>query len=234
MNIDDLKRAAAKCAVEHVRSGMLVGLGTGSTAKHAIDLIGEKLARGDLRDIQAVATSRASEARAKSLGIPIVPLRDRLNIAIDGMDELTPALDAIKGLGGALTREKIVESRTDLLILIADDSKKVDYLGEKAPLPVEVIPLAAKVVSQELERLGAEVVMRQVANDIPFMTDNHNYILDCRWRMEQGQTWQPHALAPIITAIPGVVEHGLFLGMAQVAYLATDAGVVECTPSEHW
>ena len=228
MSVDALKRAAAERAVAHVRSSMVVGLGTGSTAKHAIDVLGEKLARGELHDIQAVATSRASEAQARALGITIVPLQDRLHIAIDGMDELTPRLDAIKGLGGALTREKIVESRTDLLILIADDSKKVNYLGEKAPLPVEVIPLAAKVVSQELERLGAEVFMRQV-DGTPFITDNHNYILDCRW-----QEWQPHALAPLITGLPGVVEHGLFLGMAQVAYLATDTGVVECTPSEHW
>lgn len=229
MSIDALKRAAAQCAVEHVRSGMKVGLGTGSTAKHAIDLIAEALAAGDLHDIQAVATSSASEAQARSLGIPIIPLQGRLDIAIDGMDELTPALDAIKGLGGALTREKIVECRTDLLILIADDSKKVAQLGEKAPLPVEVIPLAAEVVAQELERLGADVQMRLDASSTPFVTDNHNYILDCRW-----QTWQPHALAPIITALPGVVEHGLFLGMAQVAYLATATGVVECIPSEHW
>jgi len=228
VSIDALKRAAAQKAIENVRSGMTVGLGTGSTAKHAINLLGEKLARGDLRDIQAVATSSASEAQARALGIPIVPLQGRLHLAIDGMDELTPQLDAIKGLGGALTREKIVESRTDLLILIADESKKVNHLGEKAPLPVEVIPLAANVVGQELERLGADVFMRQV-NSMPFVTDNHNYILDCRW-----QEWQPHALAPIITALPGVVEHGLFLGMAQVAYLATASGVLECIPSEHW
>jgi ribose 5-phosphate isomerase A len=229
MSIDALKRAAAARAVQHVRSGMVVGLGTGSTAKHAIDLIGARLAAGDLRDINAVATSRASETQAQSLGIPIVPLQGRLDIAIDGMDELTPRLDAIKGLGGALTREKIVESRTDLLILIADDSKKVNYLGEKAPLPVEVIPLAAEVVARELERLGAAVQLRMAERDEPFVTDNHNYILDCRW-----QEWQPHALAPIIACLAGVVEHGLFLGMAQVAYLATDTGVVECFPGEHW
>jgi ribose 5-phosphate isomerase A len=229
MSIDARKRAAAQSAVEHVRSGMTIGLGTGSTAKHAIDVIAEKVARGDLHDISAVATSRASEAQARALGISVVPLRGRLDIAIDGMDELSPALDAIKGLGGALTREKIVESRTDLLILIADDSKKVAQLGEKAPLPVEVIPLAAEVVAQELERLGADVVVIRQFEGSPFMTDNHNYILDCRW-----QQWQPHVLAPLITALPGVVEHGLFLGMAQVAYLATETGVVECTPSEHW
>ena len=157
MSIDARKRAAAQSAVAHVRSGMTIGLGTGSTAKHAIDIIGEQVARGDLRDINAVATSRASEARARALGIPIVPFQGRLDVAIDGIDELTPRLDAIKGLGGALTREKIVESRTDLLIFIADDSKKVAYLGEKAPLPVEVIPLAIEVVARELERLGAAV-----------------------------------------------------------------------------
>lgn len=229
MSIDARKRAAAQSAVAHVRSGMTIGLGTGSTAKHVIDIIGEQVARGDLRDINAVATSRASEARARALGIPIVPFQGRLDVAIDGIDELTPRLDAIKGLGGALTREKIVESRTDLLIFIADDSKKVAYLGEKAPLPVEVIPLAVEVVARELERLGAAVQVRTAEGDMPFVTDNHNYILDCRW-----QEWQPHALAPIIMALPGVVEHGLFLGMAQVAYLATDTGVIECIPSEGW
>ncbi|MEM6432174.1 MAG: ribose-5-phosphate isomerase RpiA [Deinococcota bacterium] len=228
MSIDDLKRAAAEKAAHHVQPGMKLGLGSGSTAKHAIDVIGERFQKGELAGIQAVATSNASDAQARALGIPMMPFEGGLDLAIDGMDELTPQLDAIKGLGGALTREKIVEARADLLILIADDSKKVTTLGEKSPLPIEVIPLAEAVVTRELEQLGATVSLR-THDDAPFITDNHNIILDCRW-----QTWQPHDLAPIITAIPGVVEHGLFLGMAKLAYLASEDSVIELEPREAW
>ncbi|MEM7735602.1 MAG: ribose-5-phosphate isomerase RpiA [Deinococcota bacterium] len=228
MKTDDLKRAAAEKAARHVQPGMRLGLGSGSTAKHAIDAIGERFQKGELAGIQAVATSNASDAQARALGIPMMPFEGGLDLAIDGMDELTPQLDAIKGLGGALTREKIVEARVDLLILIADDSKKVTKLGEKAPLPIEVIPLAQTVVTRELEHLGATITLREVDGE-PFITDNQNIILDCRW-----QSWQPHELAPIITAIPGVVEHGLFLGMAKLAYLASEGGVLELEPRETW
>ncbi len=224
MTTEDLKRAAAEKAARHVQPGMKLGLGSGSTAKHAIDIIGARFQKGELAGIQAVATSNASDAQARALGIPMMPFEGSLDLAIDGMDELTPQLDAIKGLGGALTREKIVETRADLLILIADDSKKVNVLGEKSPLPIEVIPLAEAVVTRELEQLGASVNLRQDGNE-PFITDNHNIILDCRW-----QTWQP----PVLTAIPGIVEHGLFLGMAKLAYLASKDNVIELEPREAW
>ncbi len=216
-SIDDLKKEAALKAVTLVESGMLVGLGTGSTAKHAIDAIGEKLKNGELKDIVAIATSKASEAQAESLGIPLTELSDRaIDLAIDGMDEITPSLDAIKGLGGALTREKIVESRAKRLILISDDSKEVDYLGQKAPLPVEVIPFGYKAAVHELEQLCANTSQRLTKEGDLFITDNGNYIFDCFF----DKAFDAKQMAADVSSIVGVVEHGFFLAMAERAFVA--------------
>jgi len=216
-SIDDLKKEAALKAVTLVESGMLVGLGTGSTAKHAIDAIGAKLKSGELTDIVGIATSKASEAQAKELGIPLTELGEReIDLAIDGMDEITASLDAIKGLGGALTREKIVESRVKRLILISDDSKEVDYLGQKAPLPVEVIPFGYKAAVHELEQLCARTSQRLDKDGDLFITDNGNYIFDCFF----DKAFDAKQMAADVSAIVGVVEHGFFLGMAERAFIA--------------
>lgn len=223
--IEALKKEAAIRAVTLVESGMLVGLGTGSTAKHAIDAIGEKLRTGELTDIVGIATSKASEQQANELGIPITEMSDRaIDLAIDGMDEITPSLDAIKGLGGALTREKIVESRAKRLVLICDVSKEVDYLGQKAPLPVEVIPFGYKAAVHELEQLCARAEQRLIkGSNEAFITDNGNYIFDCFFDTQ----FDAKIMAADVSNIVGVVEHGFFLGMAERAFVATETGIKE-------
>lgn len=215
-----LKLKAARAALAHVESGMLVGLGTGSTARHFIDGLGEKLARGELTGVRAVATSQASAAQAEALGIPLVELDGALDVAVDGMDELDVELNAIKGLGGALTREKIVESCARCLILIGDVSKRVDYLGQKAPVPIEILPFGWRATIGKLEQLGLTVT-RRMAGAAPFITDNGNYIV-------HAQTAGPRDMATLaqqLSCTPGVVEHGLFLHMACCAYIATPNGV---------
>ena len=220
--LEALKKQAALRAVEHVKSGMRVGLGTGSTAKYAIEAIGGRFQKRELENITAIATSKASEALAASYGIPLIELTgQRLDIAIDGMDELDPQLNAIKGLGGALTREKIVEACADVLILIADETKLVKQLGEKAPIPVEVVSFAWKATEAKLESLNLRSEHR-MKEDEAFVTDNGNYILDCYVK----PPIDPYKLAIDISTTPGVVEHGLFLDMAKVAYIAHPDKVV--------
>lgn len=221
-DLEALKKQAALQAVEHVKSGMRIGLGTGSTAKYAIEVIGERFQKGELTDITAIATSKASETLAASYGVPQIELSgQRLDVAIDGMDELDPQLNAIKGLGGALTREKIVEACADMLILIADETKLVEQLGEKAPIPVEVVPFAWKATEAKLESLNLRSERRLKEGDA-FVTDNGNYILDCYVTPPV----DPYKLAIAISTIPGVVEHGLFLDMAKLAYIAHPDKVV--------
>lgn len=220
--LEDLKQQAALRAVEHVKSGMRIGLGTGSTAKYAIEAIGERFQAGELKNITAIATSKASETLAASFGIPKLELHGQtLDVAIDGMDELDPDLNAIKGLGGALTREKIVEACADVLILIADGTKLVKRLGEKAPIAVEVLGFAWRATEAKLQALGLRPE-RRMNEDEAFVTDNNNYILDCHvYPPIDAQT-----LATNISIIPGVVEHGLFLDMAKLAYIAHPDKVV--------
>jgi ribose 5-phosphate isomerase A len=220
-DLEAQKKQAALKAVEYIQSGMLVGLGTGSTAKYAIIALGERLRGGQLKDIRAVATSRASEVLAREWQIPLFELDgETLDLAIDGMDELDPELNAIKGLGGALTREKIVESCADTFILIGDETKTVIRLGEKAPIPVEVVPFGWKATQKKLEALGLRPELRLVGTE-PFITDNHNFILHCHARV----AFMPKQMAADLASIPGVVEHGLFLEMASLAYIATQTGV---------
>ena len=217
MELEALKKEAALKALEQVKSGMLVGLGTGSTAKHFITALGAKLKHGDLTAITAVATSVSSEEQALGLGINLVPLTGQtLDLAVDGMDEVDPKLNVIKGLGGALTREKIVESCAAQFILIGDETKTVNHLGEKTPLPVEVVQFAWKATAKKLSALGLAPKLRH-QEDVPFVTDNGNYILDCHMQLPL----DVHALAQNISMTPGVLEHGLFLDMASLAYIAT-------------
>lgn len=223
MSIDEYKKEAALRAVTHITSGMRVGLGTGSTAYHAINALGRKLQAGELSDIQAVATSEASAQQAKALGIPLIALEGKLDLAIDGMDELDPQLNVVKGLGGALTREKIVAAHAERFILIGDERKHVQQLGDKVALPVEVIPLAQHVVQQALQALGLTTTLRQ-KDGATYLTDNGNIILDCGFVGKDARQ-----LAHAIQAIVGVVEHGLFLDMAHLAYVAGADGVKEYT-----
>jgi len=216
MTQDDDKRIAAEAAVEEVRAGMLVGLGTGSTAAHAIARLGEKV-RGGLA-IRAVATSLASEALARAAGIPLLDFADlsALDLAIDGVDEIDPELRAIKGAGGAMLREKIVATAARRMIVIADGSKRVARLGA-AKVPVEILPFARGFVTARLGALGALVAPRDGG---AHRTDQGNPVLDCHFA-----ALEPVSVASGIAAIPGVLGHGLFLDEVDVAYIA-DHGVV--------
>lgn len=223
---DDLKRRAAAAAFGLVEHGMLLGLGTGSTAKHLIDLLGEALVAGSLEGIKAVPTSRASQRQAEALGIELVELPpEGVDLAIDGMDELAVVngrLDAVKGLGGALLREKVVALAAKRFVLIGDDSKLVARLGERSPLPVEVARFGWRRTVRLLEDLGASVALRRHGGS-PFVSDNGNLICDCTF--EAG--YDALALQDELARTVGVMEHGLFLGVAERAYLATADGVRE-------
>lgn len=222
-NIDDLKRQAAEKAVELVESGMVVGLGTGSTAVHAVNAIGQMLQNGRLHDIVAIPTSEVTAHHAARWNIPLVTLDDysRIDVTIDGADEVAPNLDVMKGLGGALLREKIVATVSERLIIVADDSKRVTRLGTKAPVPIEVIPFAKGPVTVFLESLGGRPVLRQREGET-FRTDEQNIIIDCYF--DDG-FHDPAALAQTLINRPGIVEHGLFLGMATQVILAGQDGV---------
>lgn len=219
--LEDFKAEAAELALSQVKSGMLLGLGTGSTARYFIEGLGRKLGRGELSDIRGVATSKGSEAQARALGLELVELTgEPLDLAVDGMDEVDDNLNAVKGLGGALTREKIVESCAKVFILIGDETKRVNYIGEKVPVPIEIVPFGWQATIKKLAQLDM-VLERRMAEENPFITDNGNFIVHGR---VQRQT-DPYALAEAISLTPGVVEHGLFLNMASCAYIAGREGV---------
>lgn len=206
---DAAKKAAAEAACRHVRDGTIIGLGTGSTADFAVRHIGELVQKG-LR-IRGVPTSLKTERLAREVGIPLVDLDDveEIDVTIDGADEADPALDLIKGLGGALLREKIVASLTKRQIIVVDPSKLVPKLGTRSPLPVEVLPFGAKVVERRLVREGHHPTLR-VKDGKPVVTDNGNLVLDLHF--PQGIE-DPRRLERDLNNVPGVVENGLFLGM---------------------
>ena len=211
---DDDKKAAALAAIDEVRAGMLVGLGSGSTAAFAIQALGERVARG--LSITAVATSRASEALAHVAGIPVVDFADvaQIDLTIDGVDEIAPDLTAVKGAGGAMLREKVVAAASLRMVAIADGSKRVAHLG-RAKLPVEVLPFAREFTARALCRLCSTATVR-MDGARPFQTDNGNIVFDCfGWPASD-----PHALATILDSLPGVVGHGLFLTEVAAAYVA--------------
>ncbi len=219
---EPLKRQAARRALEYVEDGMVLGLGTGSTAHHFLELLGDAVADG--LDIVGVATSIRTERTAREVGIPVAPLSEhtRLDVTVDGADEVTPDLDLIKGMGGALLREKMVAQASDRFIIIADESKAVNQLGTRSPLPLEVVEWNWMAHKEFLESLGARISLRRRDDGTPVESDNGNVILDCRF---PGGIEDPPALERALQARAGIVECGLFLGMADVALLAGPDGV---------
>ena len=215
----NLKQLAAEKAVSFLEDGMTIGLGTGSTAYWAIEMIGEKVNR-DKWQLRAIATSLRSEEHARKLGIPIVGF-DRIgiiDITIDGADEVDGALHLIKGGGGALLREKIVATNSREMIVVADESKKVSVLG-KFPLPVEVVKFGWEKTMVKLKDLGCTPLVRMDA-DKPYITDNGNLIMDCSF----GAITDPPALHEKINAITGVVDNGLFINIASILVLGLSSG----------
>jgi ribose 5-phosphate isomerase A len=216
--IEKEKQAAARAALAWVRSGMTLGLGTGTTAHYFIQFLGERL-RSESSGIEAVASSTASEALAKDAGIRVIAPRRglRLDLTVDGADEIAPDLSLLKGRGGALLREKVLAQASQYFLVIADFSKRVDCLGVH-PLPVEVVPFAAPWVADQLESLGgkATLLMDRELPQRPYLTDQRNYILECRFPAIK----DPRALGAQIEGIPGVVGHGLFVGYAHAAMVA--------------
>jgi len=225
---DQLKRAAAERALALVRDGMRVGLGTGSTAAHFVAALGDRVRAG--LAVVGVPTSEATRAQAEGEGIALATLDDvpELDLTVDGADELDDGLRLIKGGGGALLREKIVAAASRRMVVIADGSKRVERLG-RFPLPIEVIPFGLgatrRAVAAAVERAGAQgdLRLRSAANGKPFATDGGHFILDAHL----GRIDAPEALAAALATIPGVVEHGLFLGLATGGILATDDGLIE-------
>ena len=216
------KKNAALKAVEQVQSGMTLGLGTGSTAYFAIEAIGEQWQAGTLKDIRAIPTSEATAAQASGYGIPLVELADvdRIDLTIDGADEFDPHLRLIKGGGGALFREKLVAFASDKMLVISDASKEVEHLGA-FPLPVEVLPKAIRLVQRVLTEKGCGPVLRTQKDGSPYLTDNQNYILDCHLEKIDN----PEQLDLLLHMVPGIVETGLFLGLATQVIVGQGDGV---------
>jgi ribose 5-phosphate isomerase A len=218
--LDELKRAAAEAAASRVVSGMVVGLGTGSTAIHAVAYLGQRLRSGDLRNIRGVPTSYQSTQLARKLGIPLVSLDEvsQIDIAIDGADEVAPDLTLIKGGGAAQTREKIIASQAKDFTVVVDEAKLVDRLGQRYPVPVEVLPFAVGPVARAIERLGGEPTLRMAVKKAgPVVTDQGNLVLDVHF----AEIGEPQRLARDLKLIPGALENGLFVGMAQRAFVAS-------------
>jgi ribose 5-phosphate isomerase A len=224
-----LKKAAAEYAVRYVESGMTVGLGTGSTAIFAIQRIGALLRTGELKDIVAFATSRASWNAAVALNIPMLPddLPQAIDVTIDGADEVDPQLNLVKGGGGALLREKLVAQATAREIIVVDDSKLSPRLGTLHTLPVEVLHFGWRSQARFLESLGAKYDVRQTAGGEEYRTDQGNMILDCDF----GPIADAARLAHQLEGRAGIVEHGLFLGLTHVVVVSSPNGIREITRS---
>ena len=224
--MDQLKRQAAARALEWVRDGMRVGLGTGSTAKHFVELLGERVAGG--LSIVGVPTSEVTRADAERCGIRLTTLDeiDRLDLTVDGADEIDPALNVTKGGGGALLREKIVAAASERMVVIADETKWVEKLG-RFPLPIEVIPFGLAATRRALAGafreadVSGEMVLRTDKNGHVFVTDGGHWIIDAHLR----SIADAPRLASLLNPIPGVVEHGLFIGLARTAVLAGPQGI---------
>jgi ribose 5-phosphate isomerase A len=218
---DAEKQEAARASLKYVRDGQIVGLGSGSTATFAIRMLGERVREG--MKIRGIPSSIASRDLATELGIPLITFEDaqQIDVTIDGADEFDPALNLIKGGGGAMLREKIVASASRQLVIVTDSSKQVPVLG-RFPVPVEVITFAEPLVAKRISDLGAKVVQRQSKSDQPYVTDEGHHILDCHF----GKISDPPTLARTLSEMPGIVEHGLFVQMAKIVVMAK-AGAVE-------
>jgi ribose 5-phosphate isomerase A len=217
---DELKRQAAIAALRDIDDGMIVGLGTGSTASHFIRELGKLVAEG-LR-VQGIPTSDQSRKLALEAGVPLTTFKEHaaIDLAVDGADEVSPALDLIKGLGGALVREKIVAHAAKRFVIVIDESKLVPQLGTKAPIPVEVVPFAADVVAIELGKSGGRVQVRQMG-DQPFISDNGNMILD--WM--HGPIADPQSMEWRLKTLTGVVDSGIFAKVANRVIVAASSGI---------
>ncbi|UCE36499.1 MAG: ribose-5-phosphate isomerase RpiA [Thermoplasmata archaeon] len=215
----DLKQVAGERAVEYVKDGMVVGLGTGSTVYFTIKRLGMMVAEGF--EIIGIPTSIHTEKIAKESGIRLTTLEEHpeIDVTIDGADEVDPNLNLIKGMGGALLREKIVASATKMEVIVVDPSKMVDILGTKSPLPVEVASFGWKNCQNELKKLGCEAKLR-LKEGAPYLSDNNNYIVDCSFE----KIGNPENLESEINNIPGVMENGLFLGIADIVIIGTEDG----------
>lgn len=226
MSTDDWKRQAAEQALEYVEDGMKLGLGTGSTAAKFVELLGGKVRSG--LKVVCVPTSEATRTQAAALGIPLTTLDDtpELDLTVDGADEIDEELRLIKGGGGALLREKIVAVASDRVVIIADNSKRVDVLG-KFPLPLEVVPFGIRASERLIAKLAedsgceGDIKLRIGTDGKPFVTDNGNLILDCAF----GSIDDPEALDDALKLVPGLVETGLFLGVADVGIIVGPKGV---------
>ncbi|MDB5053447.1 MAG: rpiA [Bacilli bacterium] len=218
----DVKRIAAESAVEYIKDGMIVGLGTGSTAYWAIQKIGDRVKEEGL-NIKAIATSKHSENIAKELGINLITFSEieLIDITIDGADEVDKQLNLIKGGGGALLREKIIAAVSKRFIVIIDESKLVDQLG-KFSLPVEIVKFGFEIAMKQLLKLGCEPKLRASVNK-PYVTDNGNYIIDCDF----GNIDRPEELHNLINLIPGIVDNGLFIKMAEQVIVGYKDGTVK-------
>lgn len=218
-----LKQLAADAAVDEVRSGMVVGLGYGSTALLFVRSLAKKVASGELQGITGVACALAMETEARSLGLKVSSLDEHpvMDLTVDGADEVDPALNLIKGGGGALLREKVVAQASRREIIIVDESKLSEHLGDKWALPVEVVPFALRPVSEYVTSLGAKVELRLLEDGKPLVTDQGNWIIDCNF----GPMADPGTVARSLEGRAGLVEHGLFLGLASEVIVAASDGV---------
>ena len=218
-----LKRKAAEKAVEFIKSGMVLGFGTGSTFKHVLDILAEKLKSKEIKNIIGIPTSEKTKVLAEKLNIPCGKLSDHptLDLTIDGADEVDNKLNLIKGGGGALLREKIIAQASKKYIIIVDESKLSNYLGEKWSVPIEVIKIALEVETKYLQSLGAEVILRKNENGKPFITDEGNYILDTNF----GAIKNPKKLDKKLNKRAGIAEHGLFINIVDRVISASDNGI---------
>ena len=225
MGNEGMKKVVAEKAVdEYVKSDMMVGLGTGSTAYFAIVHLGNLVKEGKLTGIRCVATSVRSEELAKEVGLIVEDVNDveSIDVTIDGADEVDPDMQLIKGLGGALIREKIVAAASQSEVIVIDETKKVEMLGTRCPLPVEVLKFGHKKTNYALEAQGCKAVLRMNGAD-PYVTDNGNYIYDCQFESIKN----PFFLESRINVIPGTVDNGLFLNTASTVLISHPDGTVE-------
>ena len=227
--IQELKIQAARRALESVQDGMIIGLGSGSTSACFVDVLGEKLRSGAFKELRGVPTSDAIAERARAWGIPLISLSaaglgglPHLDLAVDGADEVDPSLNLIKGLGRALLREKVVEIHAERFIVIVDESKLVPRLGSRGPLPVEIIPFEAEVHVRWLNSLGCKAELWREDNGAPAVTDNGLFLARCWF---EGGIPDPYLLAGQLSQRPGIVEHGMFLDMADMVIVAGKRGI---------
>ena len=223
MNQNELKKSAANKAVEFVESGMVLGLGTGSTTNFAVERIGELLNVGKLINIVGIPTSIRTAELAESLGIKLVTLdsHPKIDLTIDGADEVDDDLNLIKGGGGALFREKIVAEASERVVIIIDESKLSTKLGVKWAVPVEVVPFAVKPVEKYIFDMGADIRLRKNEDDSLYVTDNGNNILDCNF----GPIDDPDEISNLLNQKAGIVEHGLFINIATDIIIADENGI---------